>query len=146
MTSAAHDIEPVLERDPDLAPELVPYAYAAIRVIPRVDRGECLNAGVILFCRPRRFLAAHIALDETRLHAVAPGFDPEVVRQLLDRIPTLCAGGANSGPIGRLTQAERFNWLVAPASTVVQPGPVHTGLCLNPDAVLERLFRSMVLV
>lgn len=146
MTSAAHDIEPIQERAPDPAPERVPYAYAAIRVIPRVDRGECLNAGVILFCRPRRFLAARIALDEARLKAFAPDFDPEVARQLLDRIPTLCLGGVNSGPIGRLTQAERFNWLVAPASTVVQPGPVHTGLCLEPDAVLDRLYRSMVLV
>ncbi len=145
MTNAAHDIDAGQERAPHPAPERVPYAYAAIRVIPRVERGECLNAGVILFCRPRRFLAARIALDETRLMAFAPDFDPEVARQLLDRIPTLCASGANSGPIGRLTQAERFNWLVAPASTVVQPGPVHTGMCLDPDAVLERLFRSMVL-
>jgi len=128
----------------DRAIERVPYAYAAIRVIPRVERGECLNAGVILFCRPRRFLAARIALDEARLAAFAPDFEPEVARQLLDRIPILCVGGPGSGPIGQLTQAERFNWLVAPASTVVQPGPVHTGLCLDPEEVLERLFAELV--
>ncbi len=125
--------------------ELVPYAYAAIRVIPRVERGEFLNAGVILFCRPRRFLAARIALDEARLAALAPDFDPELARQLLERVPLICAGGRDGGPIGGLTQAERFNWLVAPASTVVQPGPVHTGLSADPRAALDRLFAAMVL-
>lgn len=128
-----------------MAQEAVPYAYAVIRVVPRVERGECLNAGVILFCRPRRFLDARIHLDEARLTALAPGFDPAVARQLLERIPVICAGGAHSGPIGQLTQAERFNWLVAPASTVVQAGPVHTGLGADPALILERLFRTLVL-
>ena len=147
MTGSASGVAPAPspEPDPEPTPELVPYAYAAVRVIPRVERGECLNVGVILFCRPRRFLAARVSLDEARLAALAPDFDPEVARQLLDRIPTLCAGGAGSGPIGRMTQAERFNWLVAPASTVVQPGPVHTGLCLDPEAVLERVFGMVVM-
>lgn len=126
-------------------PDAVPYAYAVIRVIPRVERGECLNAGVVLFCRPRRYLDARIHLDEARLAALAPGFDPSVARQLLERIPVICAGGNGSGPIGVLTQAERFNWLVAPASTVVQAGPVHTGLTTDPAPVLERLFRTLVL-
>lgn len=130
---------------PQLAPEAVPYAYALIRVIPRVERGECLNAGVILFCRPRRYLDARIHLDDGRLTALAPGFDSEVARQLLERIPVICAGGRDSGPIGQLTQAERFNWLVAPASTVVQAGPVHTGLGADPAQILERLFRTLVL-
>jgi hypothetical protein len=125
--------------------EAAPYAYAVIRVIPRVERGECLNAGVVLFCRPRRFLDARVHLDEARLAALAPGFDPSVARQLLERIPVICAGGEHSGPIGQLTQAERFNWLVAPASTVVQPGPVHTGLATDPAHVLERLFQTLVL-
>jgi hypothetical protein len=128
-----------------LAPEAVPYAYAVIRVVPRVERGECLNAGVILFCRPRRFLDARIHLDDGRLAALAPGFDASIARHLLERIPVICAGGKQSGPIGQLTQAERFNWLVAPASTVVQPGPVHTGLCADPEPVLERLFQRLVL-
>lgn len=128
-----------------LVPEAVPYAYAVLRVIPRVERGECLNAGVVLFCRPRRFLDARIHLDEARLAALAPGFDPAVARQLLERVPIICAGGRGSGPIGQLTQAERFNWLVAPASTVVQAGPVHTGLATDPVPVLERLFRTLVL-
>jgi hypothetical protein len=127
------------------APEAVPYAYAVIRVVPRVERGECLNAGVILFSRPRRFLDARIHLDDGRLAALAPGFDPAIARQILERIPVICAGGAHSGPIGQLTQAERFNWLVAPASTVVQPGPVHTGLGTDPARILERLFRTLVL-
>lgn len=126
--------------------ERVPFAYATIRIVPRVERGEYLNAGVVLFCRPRRFLAARIHLDEARLAALAPGFDPEMTRQLLDRIPLVCAGGPAGGPIGLLTQAERFNWLVAPASTVVQPGPVHTGLCHDPAAILERLYETLVLV
>ena len=125
-------------------PEAAPYAYAVVRVVPRVERGECLNAGVILFCRPRRFLDARIHLDDGRLAALAPGFDPSVARQLLERVPVICAGGKHSGPIGQLTQAERFNWLVAPASTVVQPSPVHTGLGNDPAAALDDLFATMV--
>jgi len=128
-----------------LALEAAPYAYAVFRVIPRVERGECLNAGVVLFCRPRRFLDARIHLDDGRLAALAPGFDSSVARQLLERIPVICAGGEGSGPIGQMTQAERFNWLVAPASTVVQAGRVHTGLGADPALILERLFRSLVL-
>jgi hypothetical protein len=116
-----------------------------IRVVPRVERGECLNAGVVLFCRPRRFLRAKIHLDHARLAALAPGVDPEPIARLLDRIPLVCAGGRAAGPIGRLPPTERFHWLVAPSSTVVQPGPVHAGLTDDPAAALERLFAELVL-
>jgi hypothetical protein len=116
-----------------------------IRIVPRVERGERFNAGVVLFCRPRRFLQARIHLDEARLAALAPGIDPEPIRRLLDRIPLVCAGGPAAGPIGRLPPTERFHWLVAPSSTVVQPGPVHAGLTDDPAAALDRLFSELVL-
>ena len=123
-----------------------PFAYALIRVVPRVERGECLNAGVVLFCRPRRFLAARIALDRRRLAALAPSDDVNTaaIQRQLDLIPLICAGDAVAGPIARLSQAERFGWLVAPSSTVVQPSPVHTGLSSDPAAELDRLFATMV--
>jgi hypothetical protein len=123
----------------------VPYAYAVIRIVPRVERGECFNAGVVAFCRPKRFLAARVHLDPARLAALAPGTDPGPIARLLERIPLVCAGGAAAGPIGRLPQTERFHWLTAPTSTVVQPGPVHPGLTADPAAALERLFAELVL-
>jgi hypothetical protein len=122
-----------------------PYAYAVLRVVPRVERGECLNAGVVLFCRPKRFLGCRIHLDRARLAALAPGGDSEPIERLLARVPLVCAGGEAAGPIGRLPPSERFHWLVAPASTVVQPGPVHAGLTDDPAATLERLFAELVL-
>jgi hypothetical protein len=122
-----------------------PYAYAVIRVVPRVERGECLNAGVVLFCRPKRFLDCRILLDRARLAALAPGIDPAPIERLLERVPLVCAGGKAAGPIGQLPPTERFHWLVAPASTVVQPGPVHAGLTSDPATTLERLFAELVL-
>jgi len=123
------------------------YDYALVRVVPRVERGECLNAGAILLCRQRRFLGARIALDEPRLLTLAPylsGDELAEIRASLAAIPRVCAGGAGAGPIGRLAQAERFHWLVAPRSTLVQPGPVHSGLCDDPAAALDHLFAAMV--
>jgi len=120
------------------------YEYVIIRVIPLVERGEFLNAGVVLFCRTRRFLGARIELDEYRLAALAPGVDPRPIRQQLDGIPLLCAGGAAAGPLGLLPQTERFGWLAAPRSTVIQSSPVHCGLCANPAATLERLLTLLV--
>ena len=121
-------------------PTLHSYDYAYIHVVPRVERCEFINAGVILFCRTQRFLAAQIELDEARLHALAPYLSITLVRTHVDLIPRICAG---AGPIGQLERAERFHWLVAPHSTVIQSSPVHSGLCLDPSAALEQLVTQM---
>jgi hypothetical protein len=120
------------------------FDYAIVRVVPRVERGEFINAGVILFCRTRRFLAARIELDTARLRALAPDVDLAEVRQHLDVIPRVAVGGPDAGPIGQLSQAERFHWLVAPRSTIIQVSPPHSGLCTAPAAVLENLLNTMV--
>lgn len=121
------------------------FDHAVVRVVPRVERGEFVNAGVIVFCRMRRYLAARIALDEARLLAIAPGIDLEPIRQHLAIIPRLCTGGRDSGAIGALSQGERFHWLVAPRSTIIQASPVHSGLCDDPEIALDRLIATMVL-
>ena len=121
-----------------------PFQYAMVRVIPDVERGECLNAGVIVFCRPRRFLAARMALDTARLRALAPGVDLEAVQAHLDAVERIAAGDPAAGPIAALPASERFHWLVAPASTIIQPSPVHTGLTDNPEGELDRLLRRLV--
>ncbi|MGH2497804.1 MAG: DUF3037 domain-containing protein [Ktedonobacteraceae bacterium] len=122
------------------------YDYALVRLVPHVERGECINAGVILFCRTQRFLGALIHLDERRALALAPRIDFEFVSQHLNRIPLICAGGEQAGSIGRLSQPERFHWLVSPRSTIIQTSPVHSGLCSDPAATLEKLFKKMVLL
>ncbi len=121
-----------------------PFQYAIIRVVPRVERGECLNAGVVLLCRPKRFLAARVALDEARLRALAPEVDPTTIEEHLAAIERIAAGDAAAGPIARLGQGERFHWLVAPSSTVIQPSEVHTGLCDDPAIELEHLIDRLV--
>ena len=121
-----------------------PFQYALLRVVPRVERGECLNAGVVLFCRPRGFLAARVGLDEPRLAALAPDLAAALVRSHLDALARVVAGDRAGGPIAALAPSERFGWLVAPSSTVVQPSAVHTGLCADPAATLERLFARLV--
>jgi hypothetical protein len=121
-----------------------PFQYAIIRVVPRVERGECLNAGVVLLCRSRRFLAARVGLDITRLEALAPGIDPATIEEHLAAIERVAAGDAEAGPIARLGQGERFHWLVAPSSTVIQPSEVHTGLSDDPAAELNHLFERLV--
>lgn len=121
------------------------FQYAIVRVLPRVERGECLNVGVILLCRPRRYLDARIALDERRLAAFAPDLDPASIRPHLDAIERIAAGDPAAGPIARLGQAERFHWLVAPASTVIQTSDVHSGLCDDPAVELDHLVAAMVL-
>src|SRR3954453_21110058 len=121
------------------------YDYAIVRVVPRVDRGEFVNAGVILFCRTRRFLDARIALDAGRLAAIAPRVDITELTRHLAVIPIVCAGGTGAGPIGQLPLAERFHWLVAPRSAMIQTSPVHSGLCDAPEAALEQLLESLVL-
>jgi hypothetical protein len=120
------------------------YAYAVLRVVPRVERGEQFNAGVVLFCRRRRFLAARVELDERRLAALAPGVDPAAVREHLDALVRIAAGDPAGGPVAALEPSERFGWLVAPSSTIIQPSPVHTGVCDDPRAMLDRLFAELV--
>jgi hypothetical protein len=122
------------------------YDYALIRVVPRVERGECMNVGVILFCRTRAYFGARIALDETRLLAFFPSADVDDIRAQLHAIAKIAEGEAEAGPIAALSQAERFHWLVSPRSTIIQPSPVHSGLCDDPVAALEHLFQTMVLL
>ena len=121
-----------------------PFQYAMVRVVPRVERGERFNAGVVLFCRPRRFLGARVELDEGLLAALAPGVPAGEVRPHLEALARIAAGDPGAGPVARLPQSERFHWLVAPASTIVQPSEVHTGLCEDPGETLERLFARLV--
>ena len=121
-----------------------PYQYAIIRVVPRVERGERLNVGVVLLCRPQRFLGARVALDEDRLRAIAPDLDPATVRPHLDAIERIAAGDPTAGPIAQLGIGERFHWLVSPASTIIQPSEVHTGLSDDPRQELDRLAAALV--
>ena len=123
----------------------LPYDYSVIRVAPRVDREEFINVGVILSCPDRQFLGARIALDRARLKGLFPEADLDVIEAHLAAIPAICAGGEEAGPIGRLSQRERFHWLVAPRSTMIQPSPVHTGRCSDPALALDRLMQRMVL-
>ena len=120
------------------------YDYAIVRVVPRVERGEFVNAGIILSCDVERVLQASIELDEAALLALDAGVDLDVVRSTLATIPAICAGGADAGAIGRLSTRERFHWLVSPKSTIVQTSPVHTGQCSDLDAALEHLMDRMV--
>jgi hypothetical protein len=120
------------------------YDYAVIRVVPRVERAEFVNAGIILACQQSGFLDARIELDEARLRALDPNVDLATVREHLAAIPRVCAGGADAGPIGRLSRRERFDWLTAPRSALIQTSPVHTGRCADPIAALEHLMRTMV--
>ena len=125
-------------------PALNSFDYAVIRVVPRVDREEFLNAGVILYCLTLDFLDARIHLDPARLRSLAPDTDLETITAHLASIPLICRGGEAGGPIGRLAQKERWHWLIAPRSTLVQPGPVHSGLCDQPALVLEKLMSRLV--
>jgi len=128
------------------AARLSPFEYAIVRVVPRVERGEMFNAGIVLHSRPRRFLDARVELDQELLRALAPDCDPAEIRAHLEAIPRIAAGDPAAGPIARMTRAERFHWLVAPSSTVVQASDVHTGLTDDPAATLDHLFRTLVQV
>ena len=125
-------------------PALRTYDYAVVRVVPRVERGEFVNAGIILSCDIERILLAGIELDEAALLALDADVDLDLVRHVLSSIPAICAGGAAAGDIGKMSARERFHWLVAPRSTIVQTSPVHTGQCADPAAALEHLLRTMV--
>jgi len=121
-----------------------PFEYAIVRVVPRVERGEGFNAGIVLHSRAARFLGARTTLDEALLVTMSPDCDPEAVREHLVSIEGIAGGDLGAGPIAALPAPERFHWLVSPSSTVIQTGPVHTGLSPDPAATLEHLFRTLV--
>lgn len=121
-----------------------PFAYAVLRVVPRVERGEYLNAGVVLFSRRHGFLDLRTQLDERRLAALAPGVDPAPVRSHLEALRRVVCGDPSGGAVAALEPSERFGWLVAPSSTMIQPSEVHTGLTADPAAELERLLNALV--
>jgi hypothetical protein len=120
------------------------FDYAVVRVVPRVERGEFINAGVIVFCLERRFLEARVEVDEARLRALWPELDIELVRKHLEAIPRIAAGDVSAGPIARLSQRERFHWLVSPRSTIIQVSPVHSGLCEVPGRAMEQLSQRLL--
>jgi Protein of unknown function (DUF3037) len=120
------------------------YDYAVVRVVPRVERGEFVNAGIILSCDVERFLRAAIDLDEDALLALDMHADLDLIKNTLASIPAICAGGAAAGDIGRLSARERFHWLVAPRSTMVQTSPVHTGRCKDLHGALDHLMSTMI--
>ena len=122
------------------------YDYAVIRVVPRVERGEFVNVGVLLSCAAREYLHARIEVDEARLLALDPALDLDAVRRHLEAIARICAGGAGAGPIGQLPQRARFHWLVARRSSIIQTSPVHSGRCSDPAAAIAHLFERMVRV
>jgi len=124
--------------------DLATYDYAIVRVVPKVERAEFVNVGVIVSCPQRDLLLARIEVDERRLLSLDPTLDLDSVRAHLAAIPTICAGGEKAGPIGRLSQRERFYWLVAPRSTIIQTSPTHTGSACDLEAVVERLLQTMV--
>lgn len=123
-----------------------PFAYTVLRAVPRVERGEFINVGVVLFCRERRFLQARIGLDAARLQILAPESDAAEIRAQLEAIVRVADGDADAGPIARLSQSERFHWISSPHSTIVQRSEAHTGLTDDPATTLEHLFRTLVLV
>lgn len=121
------------------------FDYAVVRVVPRVERGEFINAGVIVFCLERKFLEARVVVDEARLRALWPDVDVDLVRRHLAAIPKIASGDAAAGPIARLSQRERFHWLVSPRSTMIQVSPVHTGLCeKGPEGMVEELAQRLL--
>jgi hypothetical protein len=125
-------------------PDPSTYDYAVIRVVPRVEREEFVNAGVIVSCPAAGFLDCRIELDEARVRALDPGVDMESVRRYLEIIPVICRGGPAAGAIGKLPARERFHWLIAPRSTIIQMSAAHTGRCSDPPALLEHLLATMV--
>jgi hypothetical protein len=120
------------------------FDYAVLRVVPRVEREEFLNAGVVLLCMRQDFLAARVHNPEQRLRSIWPELDMDLIRSHLEGIRKICRGDENAGPIARLSKRERFHWLVAPRSTMIQVSPVHSGLCLDAEEKLDQLFKQLV--
>jgi hypothetical protein len=120
-------------------PNQASFDYAILRVVPRVERQEFINAGVVVFCLEKRYLAARILLDENRLCALWPEADVDLAREHLEAVRRICEGDPSAGPIARLSQRERFHWITSPRSTIIQPSPIHTGVCDETGGVLDRL-------
>jgi hypothetical protein len=120
------------------------FDYAVLRVVPRVERQEFVNVGVIVFCLEKRFLQAKVHIDETRLRALWPSLDIAMVRQHVEAVVRICAGDETAGPIAKLSQRERFHWLTSPRSTVIQTSLVHTGVCTETTDLVDRLYLQLV--
>jgi hypothetical protein len=120
------------------------FDYAILRVVPRVERQEFINAGVVVFCLEKRYLAARIHLDAGRVKALWPEADAELAREHLEAVPRICEGDPAAGPIAKLSQRERFHWIISPRSTIIQPSPVHTGVCDGTDGLLDRLAKQFL--
>lgn len=120
------------------------FQYAILRVVPSIERGECINVGVVVFCRQHNFLGIRIGLDEERLRTLAPDLDPATVEPPLEAIAAVVAGERSAGPLAQLSPSERFGWVAAKSSTVIQPSEVHTGLTEDAQATLDHLFKSLV--
>ena len=128
-----------------MTPEKHLFEYAVIRVVPHVEREEFVNVGVILFCSKKKFLETRIRIDNQKLQAFSPELDLQDLKEHINSFERISQGGPNGGPIGKLSQAERFRWLTATRSTVLQSSKVHPGLCVDPGEMLDRLFKQMVL-
>ncbi len=126
-------------------PEKQLFEYAVIRVVPRVEREEFINVGIILFCAKQKFLGATIALNEAKILAIAPDIEIDFVKDNLNAIINICRGGGDAGPIGQLDNASRFRWLTATRSTVVQASKVHPGFCSDANETLNKLTQQLVL-
>ena len=120
------------------------FDYAILRVVPRVERQEFINAGVVVFCLEKRYLAARTHLDAARMKALWPEADAELAREHLEAVPRICEGDLAAGPIAKLSQRERFHWIISPRSTIIQPSPVHTGVCDGTDGLLDRLAKQFL--
>jgi hypothetical protein len=125
-------------------PSRSPFAYATVRVVPDIEREEFINAGLILYCRVRNFLRAATWLDEAALEALHPGSDVEAIREQLRFVEAVADGALTTTPLGAMSQSERFHWLTTPRSTLVQPGPLHTGTTDDPEATFTHLFGLLV--
>jgi hypothetical protein len=127
-------------------PTSASFDYAVLRVVPRVERQEFINAGVVVFCPERSYLAARIRLDAQRMKALWPHADVDLAKEHLEAARRICEGDAAAGPIAKLSQRERFHWIVSPRSTIIQPSPVHTGVCDATDGLLDRLEKQFLSV
>lgn len=128
-----------------MSPSRSPFAYAVLRVVPDIEREEFVNAGLVLFCRSRRFLGARAFLDAARLAALRTDADVEALRGQLALVERIAAGEVASGPLAGMSQSERFHWLTTPRSTAVQPGPIHGGMTDDPATTFDHLFATLVI-